>query len=65
MIKNHQIDPNAAIDPSKILGGLGAPLRADAKFFYVDSNNGSKSFTGETPARAKATIQGAVTAARA
>lgn len=65
MIKNHQIDPNAAIDPSKILGGLGAPLRADAKFFYVDSNNGSNSFTGETPAKAKATIQGAVTAARA
>lgn len=65
MIKDRNIDPLAMISPTKILGGLGAPLAKDAKYLFVDSNNGSDSNTGRTPTSAKATIAAAVTAATA
>ena len=62
MIKDRNIDPLANIDPTKILGGLGNPLRNQANVVYVDGDNGSDTVNGKTPGRAFKTIQAAVTA---
>lgn len=65
MIKNRNIDPQADIDPSKILGGLGTPIRTDAKYLFVDSNNGSDTMSGNSRTAAKGTLAGALAAATA
>ena len=62
MIKDRNIDPEANIDPTKILGGLGAPQRTQSKVLYVDGTYGSDTVNGRTPGRAFKTIQAAVTA---
>lgn len=65
MIKNRNIDDQADIDPGKILGGLGQPIRRDAKYIYVDSNNGSDTLSGTSRTAAKGTLAGALLAATA
>ena len=65
MIKNRNIALDAAIDPNKILGGVGHLLRKDAKMIFVDGDSGDNSAGGRTVGTAKATIQGGVDAASA
>ena len=53
------------INPAKIAGGLGQPIRNTSKIYYVDGDNGSDVASGKSPSRAKKTIQAAVTQAGA
>lgn len=66
MIKDRNVDPNASIDPTKVLGGLGGvPIAKDAKYIFVDSGNGSDSNDGKTVKTAKATLAGGLAIATA
>ena len=65
MILDRNIDPSANIDPRKISGGLGNPLRRDAKFIFVDGVNGVDANKGTSVRNAKGTIAGAYALATA
>ncbi len=60
-VKDRHVAANAAIHPSKIVGGVGSILRHNTVIRYVDGTNGSDSYSG-TVAEPFATIQKAVTA---
>lgn len=60
MVQNKNIIRNAMIDPAKIAGLGGQPLRSNAKYLYVDGTYGSDAASGTSRGRAKKTIQAAV-----
>lgn len=65
MIRDHNVDENADIAAHKIQGGLGHPLRDNARALYVDMDYGNDGNSGLNRGEAKQTIQNAVDAANA
>ena len=68
MIRDYNIDPNANISPTKILGGvspmslLGAgPSNTRGQIYYVNKDGGSDSFDGKSPDKPFLTIANAIT----